>query len=596
MTNISAKRAVDFQPKDIDDVTTIVVDCDLLIIGGGNAGCFVAVEAKKINPELKVVIMEKAEIMRSGACSAGMDAINTYIPEGKTPEDLVRWSRDQVGGGPLREDLALSNAEELNEAVDDLERWGLPVLREKDGSVRYRGKWDISIHGEQLKPIMAEKAIEYGADVYNRVAGTGLLKDEEGNCVGAMGIHVRSGDCYVFRAKATVNSTGGAGTLYKSYTADSTDSGAQIWMCPYCVGSGYAMGFRQGAELSSLEQRWVATRTKDFCGPVDTISVGYKAPIINCKEEKIMEARYRHLGGDAAPRFIRANAPMEEWLQGRGPTYCDTRGLDEETNWRMMCDYLNERPSFVLFLAARGQNPVEEPIEIFGSDPYIMGGHTMGGFWVNQARMTTMPGLFAAGETAGGNPNKFVGGCAAEGKLAARGAIKYIEENGITLTDLDVAQVRAEVERTFAPLFRGADYDGISPRAMKDRLQRLMDEYAGGSSQFYRTNEERLDYALKHIAMLQDQFKFLKAADLHELMQANETMDRVDVAEAVVHHLKGRKETRWAGWQTRTDYPERDDENYDCFVETRRDPVTGEVDCFTRPYAQLVSGERFKNS
>lgn len=594
MANIPAQRAVDFRPSSADDVKTVVVDCDLLIIGGGNAGCFVAVEAKKVNPDLKVVIMEKGEIMRSGACSAGMDAINTYIPEGKTPEDLVRWSRDQVGGGPLREDLALSNAEELNEAVDDLERWGLPILREEDGSIRYRGKWDISVHGEQLKPIMAEKAIEYGADVYNRVAGTGLLKDGEGHCVGAMGMHVRTGDFYVFRAKATVNSTGGAGTLYKSYTADSTDSGSQIWMCPYCVGSGYAMGFRQGAELSSLEQRWVATRTKDFCGPVDTISVGYKAPIINCKEEKIMQARYQHLGGDAAPRFIRANAPMEEWLQGRGPTYCDTRGLDDETNWRMMCDYLNERPSFVLFLAARGQNPVEEPIEIFGSDPYIMGGHTMGGFWVNLDRMTTMPGLFAAGETAGGNPNKFVGGCAAEGKIAARGAIKYMEENGITLPELDEAQVRAEVERVYAPLFRGADYDGVDPRAMKDRLQRLMDEYAGGSSQFYRTNEERLDYALKHIAMLQDQFRFLKAGDLHELMQANETMDRVDVAEAVVHHLKGRKETRWAGWQTRTDYPERDDENYDCFVETRRDPASGEVECFTRPYVQLVPGERFK--
>ena len=325
MGNRSAGRAVKFQPKTIEDVQVETVECDLLVIGGGNAGCFVATEAAKIDPNLKVVIMEKAHIMRSGATSAGMDAINTYIPEGKSPEDLVRWSRAQVGGGPLREDLALSNARELNEAVDDLERWGLPILRDEQGKVRYRGKWDISIHGEQLKPIMAEKAIEAGADVYNRVAGTGLLMDA-GRCAGAMGIGVRDGKFYVFRARTTVVSTGGAGTLYKSYTADSTDSGAQIWMCPYCVGSGYAMGIRQGAELTSLEQRWVATRTKDFCGPVDTISVGYKAPIINCKGERIM-TRYAHLGGDNAPRYIRANAPMEEWLAGRGPTYCDTRNM-----------------------------------------------------------------------------------------------------------------------------------------------------------------------------------------------------------------------------------------------------------------------------
>ncbi len=309
MANVGAKRACKALPKTFEEVQVQIINTDLLIIGGGNAGCFVAVEAKKINPSLNVTIMEKANIMRSGACSAGMDAINTYIPEGKTPEDLVRWSRSQVGGGPLREDLALSNARELNEAVDDLERWGLPLLRDENGKTKYRGKWDISIHGEQLKPIMAEKAIESGAVVYNRIVGTGLLMDGE-RCGGAMGFGVRDGKFYVFRAKATVVSTGGAGTLYKSYTADATDSAHQIWMCPYCVGSGYAMGFRQGAELSSLEQRWVATRTKDFCGPVDTISVGYKAPIINCKDEKILQARYSHLGGDSAPRYIRANAPI----------------------------------------------------------------------------------------------------------------------------------------------------------------------------------------------------------------------------------------------------------------------------------------------
>ncbi|WP_302616626.1 FAD-binding protein, partial [uncultured Desulfovibrio sp.] len=381
MANISAPRTRRFEPRSVEDVEVRVVECDLLVVGGGNAGCFVAVEAARLDPSLRVVVMEKAEIMRSGACSAGMDAINTYIPQGKTPEDLVRWSRAQVGGGPLREDLALSNARELNACVEELESWGLPILRDEQGKVRYRGQWDISIHGEQLKPIMAEKAIESGADVYNRVAGTGLVM-HEGRCVGATGLGVRDGCFYVFRARATVMATGGAGTLYKSYTADSTDSGAQIWMCPYCVGTGYAMGFRQGAELTSLEQRWVATRTKDFCGPVDTISVGYGAPIINARGERVM-SRYEALGGDAAPRYIRANAPMEEWLAGRGPCYCDTTHLSPERTKAMLEDYLNERPSFVLFLASRGQSPDREPIEIYGSDPYILGGHTGGSFWVD---------------------------------------------------------------------------------------------------------------------------------------------------------------------------------------------------------------------
>lgn len=590
MANISAPRMRNFAPRSLDEVEVVEVDCDLLIIGGGNAGCFVAVEAARLDPDLRIVIMEKAEIMRSGACAAGMDAINTYIPPDKTPEDLVRWSRAQVGGGPLREDLSLSNARELNECVEDLERWGLPILRDENGKVRYRGQWDISIHGEQLKPIMAEKALESGADVYNRVTATSLLMSG-GRCVGATGLGVRDGKFYVFHAKATVVATGGAGTLYKSYTADSTDSGAQIWMCPYCVGTGYALGLREGAELTSLEQRWVATRTKDFCGPVDTISVGYGAPIVNCRHERVM-SRYEDLGGDAAPRYIRANAPMEEWLAGRGPCYCDTTRMTPEKAHDMLVDYLNERPSFVLFLASRGQDPAREPIEIYGSDPYILGGHTGGGYWVDMDRMTTIPGLFAAGETAGGNPNKFVGGCCAEGKLAARGALGYMR--GLdSLPAADKEALGREMARVYEPLLRRGE-DGVSPVEMKERLQRLMDEYAGGVSQFYRTNEERLDYALRHIAMLQSQFPYLRARDLHELMQALETMDRVDVAEAVVQHLKARKETRWAGWQTRSDYPERDDEHFDCFIESRRNPATGKVETFTRPYEQLLPGDRKK--
>lgn len=575
-------------PTDINEIETEIVDADLLIIGAGNAGCFVAIEARKQDPDLKIVIMEKAHINRSGACSAGMDAINTYIPPDKTPEDLVRWCRSQVGGGPIREDLALSNSEELNEAVDDLERWGLPILRDEDGNVKYRGDWDISIHGEQLKPIMAEKAIETGADIYNRVVGTTLLMDGE-TCVGAMGFGIRDGKFYVFRAKATVVSTGGACGLYKSYTSDSTNSHHQTWMCPYNVGTGYAMGLRQGAEFTSMEQRWVATRSKDFCGPIDTISVGYKAPIINCKGDRVM-ANYEHLGGDKAPRYIRANAPMEEWLAGRGPTYCDTTHLSEEEVKALKTDYLNERPSFVLFLASLGQDITKDPIEIYGSDPYINGGHTQSGFWVDIDRMTTVPGMFAAGETAGGHPNKFVGGCAVEGKISARAAIKYM--NGMSLPEVDQAQVDSEKERVFAPIMRGDDFDGVRAIEMEERMQRLMDEYAGGTSQFYRTNEERLDYALKHLKILRDQVKFLKAEDLHDLMLVHEVIDRLEVAEVVIHHLKFRKETRWQGWQTRTDYPDIDPE-LDCFVETRRNMESGEIETFTRPYEQLVPGDRY---
>ena len=195
--------------------------------------------------------------------------------------------------------------------------------------------------------------------------------------------------------------------------------------------------------------------------------------------------------------------------------------------------------------------------------------------------MTTVPGLFAAGETAGGNPNKFVGGCCAEGKLAARGAVAYMR--GLALPPLDGARLERERARVYAPLL-AADKDGVRPVEMKERLQRLMDEYAGGVSQFYRTNEERLDYALRHIAILQSQFPYLRARDPHELMQAMETMDRVDVAEAVVHHLKARKETRWgqAGRRART-IPVRTTRVSTASSKAAAIRPTGAVTTFTRP-------------
>ena len=76
---------------------------------------------------------------------------------------------------------------------------------------------------------------------------------------------------------------------------------------------------------------------------------------------------------------------MEEWLTERGPCYCDTTHLQPEEAEDLLIDYLNERPSFVLFLASRGQDITKEPIEIYGSDPYIVGGHTGSGFWVDTA-------------------------------------------------------------------------------------------------------------------------------------------------------------------------------------------------------------------
>ncbi|CEP66394.1 FAD-dependent pyridine nucleotide-disulphide oxidoreductase [Moorella glycerini] len=578
-------------PSRLEDIEVVQLKTDILVIGAGNAGCFAAIEAKKLDPNLQVTLMEKAHIDRSGCLAAGMDAINTYIKKGRTIEEFVRWSRSQAGG-LIREDLTISLAEVLNQPTEQWEEWGLPVDKDEDEQYHTRGKWDITIKGSEMKVILAEKVREYGCQILNRVVATNFLV-VDGRIIGAAGFGVRDGKMYIVLARATIVSTGGCAGLYKPYTNDGVDSHHHLWYCPFNTGAGYAMGIRAGAEMTTFEMRWCATRTKDFNGPIDTISVGYETPMINAYGEKILQERYAHLGGDAAPRFIRANVPMEEWLNGRGPCYVDTRGMTDENIKDMKIDYLNERPAFVLYLAARGQDLKQEPIEIYGNDPYIVGGHTASGYWVDIKRATTLPGLFAAGDVAGGTPNKFVGGCAAEGMLAARGAVEYLKTVTV-VPEVPSEQITKERDRVFAPAIRQVEVgDGITPREMEERMQRLMDEYAGGVHQFYRMNATQLQFALKNIRILKDQTKYLIARDLHELMEAHEVIDRLDVAEVLLHHLLFREETRWPGWQTRTDFPERNDEKFDCFVNSRRNPDTGEIEVFTRPYEQVVPGDRY---
>lgn len=580
-------------PANLDQVEEIQLETDILIIGAGNAGCFAAIEAKKANSGLRVMLMEKAHIDRSGCLAAGMDAINTYMKKGRTVEDFVRWSRSQAGG-IIREDLTISMAELLNQPIEEWEKWGMPIKYEEDGEeYKSRGKWDITISGSEMKPILAAKTREAGCEVLNRVVATNYILD--GNRVaGAFGFGVRDGKMYIIKAKAVLVATGGAAGIYKPYQADGHDSHHQLWYSPYNVGTGYAMGIRAGAEMTTFEMRWCATRTKDFNGPIDTIAVGYKTPMINCKGEQILAGRYAHLGGDAAPRFIRANVPMEEWRDGRGPCYIDTTGMNDSQVHDMKYDYLNERPTFVLFLASRGQDIKKDPIEIYGSDPYIVGGHTASGYWVDVNRSTTLEGLYACGDVAGGTPNKFVGGCAAEGIIAAKAAAEACAHRSNAFTISNDAVI-AEKNRIYAPVFLHQKVgEGVKPGEMEERLQRLMDEYAGGVHQFFRMNRESLEYAMRHLRILRDQTKYLISEDLHELMAAHEVMDRIDVAEVLVRHLLYREETRWPGWQTRTDFPEKDDTRFDCFVNSRLNRTTGDIELFNRPYEQIVPGDRLK--
>ncbi|MCL5045249.1 MAG: adenylyl-sulfate reductase subunit alpha [Actinobacteria bacterium] len=570
---------------------------DVLIIGGGTAGCLAAVEARERDPEATVIILEKANIDRSGCLAAGMNAINAYLNPGETPESFVKYVRYDACG-LIREDLVLSGAEELNSVVRRVEEWGLPIKKDEKGNYQPRGRWNIKINGESLKPIIAAAARKAGARVINRVVATNFLL-EDGRVVGAVGFGVRDGKIYAVRAGATIVATGGAAGIYKPNNPGSAHH--KMWYSPFNTGAGYAMGIRAGAEMTSFEMRFIALRTKDVISPTGTLALGFGAPQVNSRGEKFMSLRYGHLGGEGAPTPLRVYGPTKEVKEGRGPCYMDTRHLSSEQVHDLKAAFLDMYPGIVLYWAANEIDPSREPIEISGTEPYVMGGHCQAGYWIDVDRSTTLPGLFAAGDVAGGYPYKFVSGCWAEGAIAARAAVKYARERRANVSaGREAGRVgledatSAEASRIYAPLDRSrAGEDGVAAAEMEERLQKIMDEYAGGVGTFYEMNDARLEVALKKVRQLRCQFQYLLAADFHELMLCHEVIDRVEIAEAVVLHLLHRKETRWPGYQTRLDYPERDDFKWLKFINSKRNPETGDIEIVERPYKQMVSGDRY---
>ncbi len=562
-----------------------IVDTDILIIGGGTAGCMAAVEAKERYPHLTVTILEKAHIDRSGCLAGGMNAINAYINKGETVASFVEYVRKDACG-LIHDDLVRSMAELFEHSVKKVEKWGLPILCDDRGNYIPRGRWNIKINGESLKPILAKAARQAGARIYNWVVVTDLLTTA-GRVMGAVGFSLRTGAFHIVRAKATIVATGGAGRLYRPNNPG--DASYKTWYCPYNTGAGYAIGIRAGAEMTSFEMRYVALRTKDTIAPTGTIALGVNAPQVNARGERFMATRYAHLGGDGAPTPYRTYGPLQEIKEGRGPVYLDTRGLSADQVRALKEAYLDMYPSMVLYWAANGIDPSKVPIEVQTTEPYVVGGHCQSGYWVDMDRRATLPGLYAAGDVAGGAPFKFVSGCWAEGILAARAAGNDVVKMApISVTEEQIAQAQT---RAFAPFARhGKLRYGLQPTELEARLQTVMEYYAGGRLTYYEMNEEMLTIARARLADLPAECDNLVADDLHQLMKAHEVMDRIDVAQVLVEHLRYRKETRWPSYQTRTDYPERDDVNWKVFVNSRRDPETGKIEMFTRSCAPGGSG------
>lgn len=561
-----------------------IIDTDVLIIGGGTAGCFAGITLGK-KKDLDVLIVEKANIVRSGCLAAGVNAINAYITKGRVPQDYVDYCKKDADG-IVREDLLLSMSERLNHVTKVMEDLGLVILKDENGDYVARGNRNIKINGENIKPILADAVKKQdNVTVINHLNITDFIV-ENNEIKGAYGFDVNDAVFYEINAKAVLVATGGAAGLYRPNNPGF--SRHKMWYPPFNTGAGYAMGINAGAEMTTFEMRFIALRCKDTIAPTGTIAQGVPAKQLNSNGE-VYENKY---GLTTSQRLY---GTVTENREGRGPCYLGTKGISREQEEDLYKAYLNMAPSQTLKWLEAAGGPSEENVEIEGTEPYIVGGHTASGYWVDNNRETTIHGLFAAGDVAGGCPQKYVTGALAEGEIAAQAIAERLEGSGKGFVVNEVADSELS-ENAFA---KKSEYERflnnkqglVDIEQTEEAMQKIMDQYAGGISTDYQYNEARLELADEKIKFLEQSIDNLAAQDADDLLRIYEIRERLTVCRSVIAHLKARKETRWHSFVENMDYPAKSDD-WLKYVNSRKE--NGEIKIIIRDLVR--GGDSYEHS
>jgi adenylylsulfate reductase subunit A len=634
-------------------------EVDILIVGGGMAASGAAFEIKKWMPDDQtVLIVDKAAMERSGAVAQGLSAINTYIGE-NSPDDYVRMVRNDLMG-IVREDLIFDLGCHVDDSVHLFEEWGLPIWKTteegknldgnkgqklgtlKSGAKPVRtGKWQIMINGESYKRIVAEAAkLAIGEEnVLERCFIVELLLDanKENQIAGAVGFSVRENKVYIIKCKTALIACGGAVNIYQPRSVG--EGKGRAWYPVWNAGSTYYLGMKVGAELSMMENRFTPSRFKDGYGPVGAWFLLFKAKTLNGLGEnygasdvaKAELEKYAPYGTAAVtPTCLRNHLMLFEMKEGRGPIMMDTvsamaelaKTMDkkelkhlESEAWE---DFLDMTCGQANLWCATNTEPEKKNSEVMPTEPYLLGSHSgCCGFWVSGPdydwvpdayklkadngkvynRMTTVNGLFTAGDGVGCSGHKFSSGSHSEGRIAVKEMVRYARDHADFTPTL--SQTKEElVDMVYRPVrlfFDNCEYTTaidvnpayIKPSGMTMRLMKATNEYGGGTATYYETNSKCLEIVMEMLQMMREDCEKLAAGSLHELMRAWEISHRIWTVESHLRHIQFRKETRYPGFYYQSDYPGVDDENWFCFLNSKYDPKAETWDIFKKDYIKI---------
>ncbi|PKM66640.1 MAG: adenylylsulfate reductase [Firmicutes bacterium HGW-Firmicutes-2] len=555
------------------------LETDILIIGGGTSGCIAAKVAAE-SSDYKIVVCDRSYINRSGCLAAGVNALNAYIGPDETVESCLSYIKEEFDG-IIREDLVVSILEKLNDMVSILEDMGLPMLKNTNGSYAMRGKHSIKINGENIKPILAKPLIEEDKITLLEEVYILDLLTHSGAVVGGIGYSKRKKSLYIIKAKATLCTAGGAAGIY--LPNNQGQNAHKMWYSPFNCGSGYAMGIRAGAEMTGFEMRFIALRIKNTIAPTGTIAQSLHSVHRNRLGEDYLKDY------DRVTTELRLHATTQEEEEGRGPCYLDTVGIDKKVSSLLEKAYLNMAPSQTLDWYDK-QMPTDLGVEITGTEPYIVGGHSGSGYWVDHKRRTTLKYLYAAGDVCGGSPKKYVTGCMAESVIAIETLIEDLNgSKGIELSEVSAIE---KITNFANRIDEASPNDSKKLEVLELQMQKIMDTHAGGKSTSYRYKSDNLRMAQAEIISLIEITEDMVVKNGEVLVSLAELRDRLMVAMVVIAHLLERKETRWQCYQSNADYPQKD-ETYLCYINSRYEG--NQIKMYHRPLVRKGFGYEHTN-
>jgi succinate dehydrogenase/fumarate reductase flavoprotein subunit len=552
------------------------VSCDVLVIGGGTAGPMAALKAKQQNPKATVILLEKANVKRSGAISMGMDGLNNaVIPGYATPEQYTK-EITIANDGIVNQKAVLKYAQRCYGIIEELDSFGIRFLKNENGDyavkkVHHIGTYVLPMpNGETVKKALYRQLRRARLLISNRYMATRLLTGKDGRVAGVIAVNTRTAEFLVVRAKAVILCMGAAGRLglpTSGYMYGTYENAAN-------AGDGYAMAYHAGAALANLECFQINPLIKDYNGPACAYVAGpFGAYTANNEGARFIECDY--WSGQMMLEFF------NELQSGKGPVFLKLNHLHEDTIKEIETTlHKVERPTRGLFHEGRSTDYRKQMIEMHISEIGFCSGHSASGVFVDDFARTTVPGLYAAGDMAS-VPHNYMLGAFTNGAVAGEDAAAYASD--VDFADFDAGAIAMEKERVLAPTKRE---DGIPPSQIEYKTRRLVNDYLQPPKV-----TRKFEIGQARLAEVRDDLENrMMARNAHELLRALEAHSIMDCADMAAFASLYRTESRWGLYHLRTDYPEKN--NDDWFCHTLLSKKNGQMACEKRdvdPYVVPIA-------